>query len=266
MSSTTPLGSYVPGTTWLHRLPAGTKLLGLVLASVVVVVLRGPVSGLAALGVALTLVAWSGMGLRLTLRTLRGFLVVAAALAAYHLWQGDWRRAVEQVSDLLALILLATVMTATTPVDEVLDVITRALGPFRRFGVNPTRVALAAYHLWQGDWRRAVEQVSDLLALILLATALTATTPVAEVLDVITRALWPFRRFGVNPARVALAFSLVLRSVPLLMTIASETRDAARARGLERSPRAWLTPLVIRSVAQARDTGDALHARGLGDD
>ena len=204
MSSTTPLGSYVPGTTWLHRLPAGTKLLGLVLASVVVVVLRGPVSGLAALGVALTLVAWSGMGLRLTLRTLRGFLVVAAALAAYHLWQGDWRRAVEQVSDLLALILLATVMTATTPVDEVLDVITRALGPFRRFGVNPTRVALA--------------------------------------------------------------FSLVLRSIPVLLTLAAETRDAARARGLERSPRAWLTPLVIRSVAHARETGDALHARGLGDD
>lgn len=204
MSTTTPLGSFVPGTTWLHRLRAGTKLLGLVLASVVVVLLRGPVSGLAALGVALVLVAWSGMGLRLTLRTLRGFLVVAAALAAYHLWQGDWRRAVEQVSDLLALILLATVMTATTPVDEVLDVITRALGPFRRLGVNPTRVALA--------------------------------------------------------------FSLVLRSIPLLLTLAAETRDAARARGLERSPRAWLTPLVIRSVAHARETGDALHARGLGDD
>lgn len=198
------LGNHRPGSTWLHRLPAGTKILGLLLCSVVVVVARGPVSGVVALGVAFLLVAWSGTGLRLTLLTLRAFLLVAVLLAAYHLWQGDWRRAVEQVADLLALILLATVLTATTPIDEMLDSITRALGPLRRFGVHP--------------------------------------------------------------GRVALAFSLVLRSIPLLMTIASETRDAARARGLERSPRAWLTPLVIRSVAQARDTGDALHARGLGDD
>lgn len=202
--NTVLLGNYTPGATWLHRLPAGAKLLGLMAASVVVIVLRGPWTGLGALAVALVLVAWSGMGLRLTLATLRGFLLVAVLLAAYHLWQSDWRRAVEQVSDLLALILLATVMTATTPIDEVLDTITRALEPLRRLGVNP--------------------------------------------------------------ARVALAFSLVLRSVPQLMTIASETRDAARARGLERNPRAWLTPFVIRSVAQARETGDALHARGLGDD
>ena len=65
---------------------------------------------------------------------------------------------------------------------------------------------------------------------------------------------------------VALAFSLMIRSIPLILELAAETRDAARARGLERSPRAYLTPLVLRVVAHARATGDALHARGLGDE
>ncbi len=36
------LGLHQPGTTWLHRLPAGAKLLGLLLASIVVVTLHGP--------------------------------------------------------------------------------------------------------------------------------------------------------------------------------------------------------------------------------
>ena len=42
--------------------------------------------------------------------------------------------------------------------------------------------------------------------------------------------------------------------------------EAARARGLGRHPRAYLTPFVIRVVARAHETGDALHARGITDD
>ncbi|WP_104107192.1 energy-coupling factor transporter transmembrane protein EcfT [Nocardioides sp. 616] len=198
------LGSYRPGHTWLHRLPAGAKLVGLMLASVVVVTLRGPGTALGALAVSVAIVASSGMGLRLTLRALRGIVLVALLLAAFAAWQRNWALAVEQVADLVALVLLATVLTATTAVDAILDAITRGLRPLSRVGVNPERVALA--------------------------------------------------------------FSLVLRAIPTTMEIAQETRAAARARGLERDPRALLTPMVIRSVAHARHTGEALHARGIGDD
>jgi len=202
--STTLLGLYRPGTTLLHRLRAGTKLVALFLAGIVVVAVRGPVSGVLALTVAVALVRWSGMGLRVLLRTLRGILVVAALLAAYQAWQQGWPRAVESVTDLVALVLLATVLTVTTPIDEVLDAVTVALGPFRRLGVDP--------------------------------------------------------------GRAALAFSLMIRAVPTTIEIADRTRDAAVARGLQRDPRARLVPLVIRVVAEARATGDALHARGIGDD
>jgi biotin transport system permease protein len=198
------LGEHRPGRTLLHRLPAGAKLLALVVVAVVVVAVRGPASGVLFLVVALGLLAWTGAGPAATARTLRGVLLVAVLLGAWQLWQNGWERAVESVADLLALVLLASVLTVTTPVDEVLDAITRALRPLRRLGVDPEKVALA--------------------------------------------------------------FSLVLRAIPTTVAIADETRDAARARGLERDPRARLTPLVLRVVAQARATGEALHARGLGDD
>ena len=86
------------------------------------------------------------------------------------------------------------------------------------------------------------------------------------MLDAIKRGLGPVRRVGVNPERVALAFSLMIRAIPGILEIAHETRAAAKARGLERNPRALLTPMVIRTVAHAYDTGAALHARGIGDD
>ncbi len=197
------LGLYRPGVTWLHRLPAGAKLAGLLVASIVVVAVRGPISGVVALAVAVGLAAWSGAGLRLLLRAMRVLIVLAAVLAAYTAWQRSWERATEVSTDLLALVLLATVMTVTTPIDEVLDTITRGLSPLRRVGVDPERVALA--------------------------------------------------------------FALMIRAVPTTLDLARQTGDAARARGLERDPRARLVPLVIRSVAHARATGEALDARGIAD-
>ncbi|MGH3423112.1 MAG: energy-coupling factor transporter transmembrane component T, partial [Nocardioidaceae bacterium] len=86
------------------------------------------------------------------------------------------------------------------------------------------------------------------------------------MLDGVTRACNPLRRFGVNPDRVALAMALMLRAVPGLLQIACEVRDAARARGLERNPRALLVPMALRTVARANATGEALAARGIGDD
>lgn len=198
------VGLHRPGTTWLHRLPAGVKLLGLLVLGAVVVLVRGPWSGAVALAVALALAAYGGLGAREGLRTLRGLLLVAALLGAFQAWSNGWPRAVESVGDLLALVVLATVVTLTTPVDEVLDALTWALRPLRPLGVDPDRVALT--------------------------------------------------------------FSLALRAIPTTVAIAEETRDAAVARGLERSPRARLVPLVVRVVAHARATGDALDARGVGDD
>lgn len=197
------LGLYRPGRTWLHRLRAAHKLSGLFLFGVVVVAVHGHWTALAALGASLVLVLTSGMDLRLTARALRGIAVVVVLLGAYQTWQRDWPHAVEAVGDLVALVLAATVLTATTPIDEVLDVVVRLARPFRRFGIDPERVGLA--------------------------------------------------------------FSLMIRGVPETLELGRETRDAARARGMERNPRVLLTPMVIRVVAKAHATGDALTARGIGD-
>lgn len=127
-------------------------------------------------------------------------------------------------------------------------------------------VLLFAFQAWQNGWDRGFAVVGTLFALILAASAFTSSTSVDDMLDTVVWMLEPLRRFGVRPDRVALAFSLVLTSIPTLLGIAQETREAAKARGLERSPRAYLVPFVLRVIAHAQLTGDALQARGLGDD
>lgn len=197
------IGDFQPGTTLLHRLPAAVKLLAMLAAAVATVVVRGWVASLVALGIAAALLAWSGAGLRVTLTALRG---VAIAVVLLFAWQ-----------------------------------------------------------TWQRGWPRAVETVGDIVALMLLATVLTVTTRVQDLLDAITAGLRPLRRVGVDADRVALAFALTIRAIPATLDLARETRQAAQARGLERSLRARLVPFVIRVVARAHETGAALHARGVAD-
>jgi biotin transport system permease protein len=196
-------GIYQPGTTFLHRMPAGGKLLVMAAISVVTVVFRSPATSIGLLVGVTALLVVARVRLGLLLRTLRGLLVVMTLITAYQVWQQGWAHAVTVVGALVGLILLATVLTVTTSVDEMLDTVTRAVRPFRRFGVEPDMVALA--------------------------------------------------------------FSLMIRGIPTSIELASETRQAAMARGLERSPRALVTPMVLRTVAHARATGEALHARGVGD-
>ena len=126
-------------------------------------------------------------------------------------------------------------------------------------------VVVALLQWWLFTLPRAVESLLDLISLALVALTLTVTTPTTETLDAVVRWIRPLRRVGLDPERVALTISMAIQALPGTLTLAQETRDAARARGLGRSPRAYLTPFVIRVVARAHETGDALKARGLGD-
>jgi biotin transport system permease protein len=199
-----PLGTYRTGTTVLHRIPAGPKLGLLAAYGLATVVARGPWTAINFLAFSLLLVAVARLPARPLLRGLRPLLLVVVLVAAFQVWQRGWPTAIHVVGDLVALVVAALVFTGTTRVDAMLDAIVRGLGPFRRVGVNPEKIALA--------------------------------------------------------------FSLMITAIPGILQIAHETRSAAKARGLERSPRALLVPMAIRTVAQAYETGAALHARGIGDD
>ena len=197
------VAAYRPGRGLLHRLPAGPKLAGLLVASLAIVLLRGIGWSLVALALGLLLALVARVDLPVLWRATRGLLVAAVLVSLLQWW-----------------------------VD----------GP-----------------------AKATETLLDLVALALLGLAVTVTTPVNAILDTLVRVVRPLRPLGVDPDRVALAVGLAVQALPGTYALALETRDAARARGL-RTPRAYLTPFVIRVVARAHETGAALHARGIGDD
>ncbi|THJ67361.1 energy-coupling factor transporter transmembrane protein EcfT [Arthrobacter echini] len=130
----------------------------------------------------------------------------------------------------------------------------------------PVLGILALYQSLAQGWLRAFVVVGGITACLLAARALTLTTTTQDLLDGVVRLVRPFRSIGADPERFALAVSIMLRSIPYLAGMVVDVRQAARARGLERDPRVVVTPLVLGAVAYAHRTGEALAARGLGDE
>lgn len=176
--------------------------------------------------------------------------VAVVLLGATTFTLTDWRQ---------SLTVLGVVLVAHLSSGLGLRRLGRSLRP-----LAPLLVVLGAFQWWSHDLPYAARVVLGIVAAFVGAGLLTATTPMEAILDGVVVVARPLRRW-VDPETVALTIAVMLRSIPWITGAYSDVRDAARARGLERSPRAVLLPVVIHTVAYARTTGDALAARGLGD-
>ncbi len=137
------LGLHVPGDTWLHRRGAGPKALALAVLGVAVVALRGPWWALGLLVGTVVLAVLARLPWRATVRGMAPVLVAAVGIAAYQTWQRGGAVGVEVAADLVSAVLAASVVTATTPADRMLDLVVRASHPLRRFGAAPETIGLA---------------------------------------------------------------------------------------------------------------------------
>ncbi|MBM7848510.1 energy-coupling factor transporter transmembrane component T family protein [Arthrobacter roseus] len=126
-------------------------------------------------------------------------------------------------------------------------------------------VIIISYQTWVNGLDVAWSLVAGILVCVYAANILTSTTEIQVLLDGVVKAASPFQRFGANPEKFALTISIMLRSIPFIVGAFENVRNAAMARGLERNPRARVLPVVITTVAYARQTGNALAARGIGD-
>lgn len=109
----------------------------------------------------------------------------------------------------------------------------------------------------------ALSLISGMLAVIQCGRLILLTTTQSALLDGLEAAAAPVRFIGGNPATIALAVALMLRSIPAIATSVQDLTDAAKARDIKRNPAILAAPVVINTVAYAQRTADALAARGI---
>lgn len=191
----------LPQRTWAHALPAGLKLALLLVATLVIFPVRDPWAMAAVLATCAGLAATLGrIAVTQLLRSLRPLLFLLLIVLAYHIWQDRIAEGLVVTMRIFALVTLATFVTMTTRLDDLIRVVER----------------LAA----------------------------------------------PLRHIGLPPRALALAIAMVIRFIPVILDRYERLSDAWRARS-PRGPRARiLAPLVLSILDDAEQVSDALTARG----
>jgi biotin transport system permease protein len=135
-------GAYLPGTSPVHRAPAGVKLGWLAVFLLVIAVTCSPVSVLLGTAVLTAAAALARVPPRAVGRQVRPVLLLAVVVAAFQLWTAGPATAGAVTGTLLLAVAAAGLITLTTRTEDLLDAVIAAVGPLRRFGVDPQRVGL----------------------------------------------------------------------------------------------------------------------------
>lgn len=134
---------YRPGSSLLHRMPAGPKLLTVMaLALVISLAPANPwlLAGMA--GVVTGCYLLTGLGLPELARQLRDLRWLIAVMLVPQALFLSLPTAATNIIRVVVVVLLAALITLTTRTEDLIDAIERALAPLRRLGVSPSRIAL----------------------------------------------------------------------------------------------------------------------------
>ena len=120
-----------------------------------------------------------------------------------------------------------------------------------------------ALQVWLAGWQPAGAVLMRILALVLLASLVTLTTPLSDMIETITKAARPLAPLGLSPPKLALAVALTIRFIPALLKDMQEIQRARMARGGSGYSIFALGPLIIKILFMTNTLGDAIAARGF---
>ena len=138
------IGVYVPGSSLLHRLPAGLKFV-LLAASIITMtfVVRSPMAAGIAVAAAVATFGLAWVPPKLVWRQIRGVIVFLVVLFVLQWILSDLRNALVVCAILLASVCLAAVVTLTTRTTDLLAALTTAMSPLAKLGVRTDLIAMA---------------------------------------------------------------------------------------------------------------------------
>ncbi|WP_223399972.1 energy-coupling factor transporter transmembrane component T family protein [Nocardioides rotundus] len=133
---------YRPGNSVLHRLPAGLKLSILLAAGGCSILVQTPTQTTTALGCVLLGYVVARVPARAVLQSLRPLVWVILALGLFQALIMGWPRAFVIVGVIVALVLLANLVTLTTRTSDLVDVVVRLSRRVRFLGIHPESIGL----------------------------------------------------------------------------------------------------------------------------
>ncbi|MCU0825917.1 MAG: energy-coupling factor transporter transmembrane protein EcfT [Tabrizicola sp.] len=161
---------------------------------------------------------------------------------------------------LLCLAFLATLGLILTGGAAFLETSLRLLRP-----LWPFLLIVALWHLWTGDLAGGTVVMLRMVTAVALANFVTMTTRLSDMILVFQWLARPLQVFGLSSRRLALAFALVIRFIPVMLDRVGKISESWRARSPGNARWRVLVPATLAALDDADRVAEALRARGGAD-
>lgn len=118
------------------------------------------------------------------------------------------------------------------------------------------------WHIWTDDVAAGLTISLRMLAAVGLANLVTMTTRLDDMVDLVTWAVRPLRRFGLHAAPLGIAIALVIRFTPVLIQKGGLLVESWRSRSPRRPGWQVVVPMTLLAIDDAEHVAEALRARG----
>ncbi|SLN63076.1 Energy-coupling factor transporter transmembrane protein BioN [Aquimixticola soesokkakensis] len=142
-------------------------------------------------------------------------------------------------------------------------------GPlFARAGITSLRplwpflLVIALWHGISGEIAAGLTISLRLINAVALANFVTMTTPLSDMIAVLSWLLTPLRKLGLSTRAIELSIALVIRFTPALTHKGERLAEAWRARARRRPSWKIITPMAALALDDADHVALALRARG----
>jgi biotin transport system permease protein len=127
----------------------------------------------------------------------------------------------------------------------------------------PLLAIVSGVQALSGGWHAGAVVSLRLLVMLLLADLVSMTTTMTQLMAVLSPPFNLLRPLGANPRKMALAVALLLRFVPVLLTIWRVREEAWKARSFRRVPVRLLAVFLADILQLADRVAESLDARGF---
>jgi biotin transport system permease protein len=126
----------------------------------------------------------------------------------------------------------------------------------------PFAVIVALWHLWTGDPAGGAVILLRMVTAVALANFVTMTTRLTDMIRVFQALARPLAPLGLSPRRLALAFALVIRFIPVMLDRLARIDESWRSRSPHRPRWRVMVPATLAALDDADRVAEALRARG----
>ena len=190
-------GLYRPGTSLVHRLGAGWKLLGLLGLGTLLFAVEAPWLAAGALVLVLALCRMAAIPAKVAFAQIRPALWILAILFVAQVFLTDAATGLLLVLRFAALILAASLVTLTTRTADLVAVIEKILSPLGRLGIDVEKIGLAislairfipaigaiVEEVREAQWARGKDRNILALAVPVIVRLLKSADTIAEAID-----------------------------------------------------------------------------------